>query len=180
VLPRVGDDVVLVGHSYAGAVVTHATGPAHDIAGNVAHLVYVAAFALDDGESVSGFNRANGRLPVALDEAVVVGDDGCSRLDPDAAPAALYGSCPPAAVRAAVARLDAQPLESFRQTVTGSPRQSIASTYVRCTLDQAVHIDRQAEMAARCRTVVTLECDHSPFLAMPEAVAEILEPLAKA
>src|SRR5437588_12900158 len=46
VLDRLDGDVLLVGHSYGGAVVTEAgTHPA------VRRLVYVAAFCLDDGES---------------------------------------------------------------------------------------------------------------------------------
>ena len=48
VLDTIGGPVILVGHSYGGAVISEA--------GNhpkVASLVYIAAFALDDGESVS-------------------------------------------------------------------------------------------------------------------------------
>ena len=173
------DEVLLVGHSYGGAVITHACGPAHAVAGRVAHLVYLTAFALDDGESVRGFGRSRPRRELALDKAVIAGDDGTSRIDPDAAPAAFYGSCPPAAVSAAVARLGPQPVAAFQQPVAGSPRASIASTFVRCTLDEAIAIERQDELAARCARVVTLECDHSPFLAMPTAVADVLEPLAR-
>jgi pimeloyl-ACP methyl ester carboxylesterase len=179
VLGGFDDEVVLVGHSYAGAVVTHATGSAHAVADRVSHLVYLAGFALDDGESVWGFSRSRPRVPVALDAAVVGGDDGTSRLDPDKAPAALYGRCPPGAVAAAVARLGPHPLASFQQPVAGSPRATIASTYVKCTVDEAVHIDLQEELAERCGHVVTFECDHSPFLAMPAAVADVLEPLAR-
>jgi pimeloyl-ACP methyl ester carboxylesterase len=177
VLAAFDDDVVLVGHSYGGAVVTHATGSAHAVANRVAHLVYVTAFALDDGESVWGFSRSRPRLPVALDAAVIDDDNGTTHLDPDAAPAALYGSCPPSAVRAAVARLGPHPVASFQQPVAGSPRATIGSTYVKCTADQAIHIRHQDELAARCGQIVTLDCDHSPFLAMPVAVADVLEPL---
>jgi pimeloyl-ACP methyl ester carboxylesterase len=177
VLAGIDDEVVLVGHSYGGAVITQAAGSAHTIANRVAHLVYLTGFALDDGESVWKFARSRPRLSVALDAAVVGGDDGMSHVDPDAAPAALYGSCPPAAVSAAVARLGPQPVASFEQPVAGSPRATIHSTYVRCTADQAIHIERQDELAARCEQVVTLDCDHSPFMSMPVAVADVLEPL---
>jgi hypothetical protein len=149
------------------------------VADRVAHLVYLTAFALDDGESVWGFSRSRPRRRVALDAAVVGGDDGVTRLDPDAAPAALYGLCPPAAVSAAVARLGPQRVASFQQPVAGSPRATISSTYVKCTADQAIHIELQDELAARCDNIVTLECDHSPFVAMPVAVADVLEPLTK-
>src|SRR2546421_1919686 len=48
VLATHGDPVILVGHSYGGAVITEAGNDP-----NVAGLVYIAAFALDNGESVS-------------------------------------------------------------------------------------------------------------------------------
>jgi pimeloyl-ACP methyl ester carboxylesterase len=179
VLAGFDDEVVLVGHSYGGAVVTQATGSAHAAADRVSHLVYLTAFALDDGESVWTFARSRPRLPVALDAAVLGGDDGTSRLDPGMAPAALYGMCPPAAVDAAVARLGPQPVASFQQPVAGSPRATIASTYVKCRADQAIHIDLQEELAARCDHVVTFESDHSPFIGMPVAVADVLEPLTR-
>jgi hypothetical protein len=106
-------------------------------------------------------------------------DDGTTRIDPDQAQAALYAMCPPAEISAAIARLDAQPVASFQQPVAGSPRATIGSTYVKCTADQAVHIDLQDELAARCDHIVTFECDHSPFLVMPVEVADVLEPLTK-
>ncbi|HUG74883.1 MAG TPA: alpha/beta hydrolase family protein [Acidimicrobiia bacterium] len=45
------DDVVLVGQSYGGAVIT---GVADRVPGRVGHLVYLDAFVLEDGESVNG------------------------------------------------------------------------------------------------------------------------------
>ena len=79
------ENPVLVGHSYGGAVITQAAVwfPA------VAHLVYLAAFALDDGESVMGALRAFPRHDVALSAAMRPLDDGTSVLDPAVAGAAL-------------------------------------------------------------------------------------------
>ena len=50
---------------------------------------------------------------------------------------------------------------------------------MKCTADEAIHIDLQDELAGRCDHIVTFDCDHSPFLAMPGAVADILEPLTR-
>ena len=61
VLAGFDDEVVLVGHSYGGAVVTHAAGSAQAVADRVSHLVYLTAFALDDGESVWTFARSRPR-----------------------------------------------------------------------------------------------------------------------
>ena len=173
-LAAIGGRTVLVGHSYGGAVITEA---AH-LHPDVDHLVYLCAFALDEGESVMGFLAAQPRAAVALSFAVRPGADGSTVLDPELAPAALYGDCPPSVVAAALARLSPQPTATMTQPVTGSPRQRVPSTYVCCGRDEAVHPDHQATMAARCTEVVELDCDHSPFLSQVDAVADLLARLA--
>jgi pimeloyl-ACP methyl ester carboxylesterase len=164
-------DVVLAGHSYGGAVITHAAAARSD----VAHLVYIAAFALDDGESVIGALRSLDRRDTGLRAAQRPGDDGTSTLDPELAAPALYGQCPPATVAAALPRLSAQPDATMTEAVAGSPRATIDSSYVVCLRDQAVHPDHQRVLAARCTHQIDLDTDHSPFLSRPSELAEILE-----
>ena len=162
---------VLVGHSYAGAVITEAAIRS-DVA--IDHLVYVAAFALDEGESVFDVvnNVAGG--PVRLSEAMQSDGAGSFVLDGgDATRQALYGASPPDVVAAALARLDVQP-------ATGSPRAELGSTYVVCNGDDAVHPQQQAAMAERCGARVTLDSDHSPFLSAIPALADVIEGRARA
>jgi pimeloyl-ACP methyl ester carboxylesterase len=172
---RNGSDVVLAGHSYGGAVITEAAGHGD----GVAHLVYLAAFALDAGESVLGFLGAQERHDVALALALRPRDDGSSVIDPDLAPAAFYGECPADTVPAALARLSPQPMSTFGQAITASPRASVASTYVVCRRDEAIHPEHQRVMAARCTHVVELDTDHSPFLSAVAATADVLEAVAR-
>ncbi len=162
--------VILVGHSYGGAVITEAAVASEW----VAHLVYLTAFALDTGESVLSLLGSLPLAPVGLSAAMVPRDDGTIVLQPDLCPEALYGKCSPGAVAAAIARLCPQPAATFTQKVTGSPRDTIGSTYVCCELDDAISITHQRAMAARCDTVVSLATDHSPFTSMPDATADIL------
>jgi pimeloyl-ACP methyl ester carboxylesterase len=170
VLARQTHPVVLVGHSYGGAVITEAAARSTGIA----HLVYVAAFALDAGESVTSLLGSLPRVEVALAAAIVAGDDGVSTIDPARAAGAFYGRCPPDVVRSALPRLTPQPLGTFAQAVSGDPRSTIDSTYVACTLDQAVAHAHQAVMAQRCTTSVTLETDHSPFASMIVETADVI------
>lgn len=174
VLRQIGVPAVLVGHSYGGVVITEAAGRHPDIA----HLVYLTAFALEPGESVMSLLTSLPTAHVALGEAIMARDDGTSVIDASKAAAAFYGECPTAAVDAAVARLSPQPMVTFVGAVTASPRDLVASTYVRCTLDQAIHISHQDVMAQRCGKVLTLETDHSPFLSRAPETATIIHEIA--
>ncbi len=175
-LAQRGDaDVVLVGHSYGGAVITQAAASVT----NVAHLLYVAAFALDEGESVMGLLGALPPASIALAAAMRIGDDGLATLDPDLAPGALYGDGSPELAAAALARVSAQAMASFTQPVTVSPRRTIDSTYVLCTRDEAVAPAHQRVMAARCAHTVELDSNHSPMITHTAELAEVIEALAR-
>lgn len=165
---------VLVGHSYGGGVITQAAEWHTD----VSHLVYLAAFALLEGESIRGSLRNFPPEEVELAAAMVPHADGTTVLDPVLGPPALYGDCPPEVIAAAVARWSPQPHVAMNQPVTGSPLGRIPSTYVVCTRDRAVHPNHQAAMAARCTHRVTLDCDHSPFVSRVADVAALLHRLA--
>ena len=76
--------VILVGHSYGGAVISQAgTDP------NVAGLVYITAFALDNGESVGALIKS---APAgAPAPPILPPQDGFLLLDPEKFPAVLCG-----------------------------------------------------------------------------------------
>lgn len=173
---RQAGPIALVGHSYGGAVITQAAAGRDD----VAHLGYIAAFALDDGESVLGALGGFDKRDVDLAAAMVPTADGnATTLDPAVAADALYGSCPPAAIASSIPRLSPQPMATMIEKVDGSPRQHIDSTYVVCTHDRAVHPDHQATMAARCTHRIDLDTDHSPFISDVIATADIVESIAR-
>ena len=161
--------VVLVGHSYGGAVITEASAGCR----NVIHLVYLAAFALDIGEAVMSMSQSAVATPVAINSAIVFGEH-TSTISPSLATAAFYGSCPATVAKASGQRLCAQPNSTFVQPVTVAGWKTIPSTYLRCTLDEAVPFGVQAEMATRCTFVETFVTDHSPFASMPDATADLI------
>jgi pimeloyl-ACP methyl ester carboxylesterase len=105
--------------------------------------------------------------------------DGTLLLDPAAAGPALYGDCSEADIAAALARLGPQPMATLGQPIRTASWRTIPSTYVVCTEDRSITVEAQRIMAARCGHVVELTASHSPFLSRPDAVADILEPLAQ-
>jgi hypothetical protein len=165
---------VLVGHSYGGAVI----GEAKAVNDNVFHLVYLAAYVLDIGESVIDLTRSMPEATTALGPAMVI-TDGSSTIDPEQAHGAFYNRCDPMVTPANVVRLCPQPFATFTQPATVAAWHAIASTYVRCTDDQAVALAHQDIMAARCTHVETLATDHSPFSSMPVETAEIIARIAR-
>lgn len=171
----IGGDVTLVGHSYGGAVISEA---AHLLADEstvaVTRLVYVAAFCLSKGESIADFNGRQQTEHDMLSAAVRDLGDGTLALDPDGAVAALYQCTHPAMARAAVARLSPQPIMTVLQPMRGEPWRTVPSTYVLCEQDNGIPASQQREMAQRCRELVVLDTDHSPFVSAPAPLADVL------
>jgi pimeloyl-ACP methyl ester carboxylesterase len=168
--------VILVGHSYGGAVITEA-GPNP----NVARLVYLTAFCLDEGESLLGKVTAGATAEQAAQTAALFVDqgDGTMVVAEDFIIPMFYGDCSAGDVAFAMARLGAQPMASFVQPVQRTSWRTTPSTYVVCAQDGAIAPGIQRDMAARCSTTVTLEASHSPFFSMPGAVADVLAAAAE-
>lgn len=166
-------DVVLVGHSYGGAVITDAAAGRSDLA----HLVYLTAFALLAGESVMDPLGALPPETTALQACMQSDDDGNFTIDPSGAIAAFYAECDPTVAQAAVARLGAQPMSTFTQPVRAAS-STVPSTYVFCARDAAIHPHHQAYLAQRCGARIDLDTDHSPMLSSVDELATILAGLA--
>jgi pimeloyl-ACP methyl ester carboxylesterase len=164
-----GPEVTLIGHSYGGAVITRAAALT-----SVSHLIYIAAFALEDGESVNGFLRAAPRHRVELADAIRPAEDGTTTLDPDVIGPIFYPTLDPTERAALTARHSPQPNAAMTQAVTGNPRPTTPSTYVLCNRDRTVHPEHQRIMAERCDTTIELARDHYPFIEDPSESAGII------
>ena len=160
------DPPVLLGHSYGGAVITDVTG--------AAHLVYLAAFVPDVGESSVSLNGRDGLINAALR----VVDDGSTEVRPGLADDHLYADCTPEQQAWARSLLVPQSGRAGRGSPTRTAWRGTPSTYVVCTEDPPVAPDIQRRMAERCGSMVELEASHSAFLSRTAEVAAILVALA--
>lgn len=164
---QVDGPVVLVGHSYAGSVITEAAPEVTSLEG----LFYIAATVPDIGQSHSDCARLV-RIRTEMDSAIHV-DGPLLRLDLDAAVIALYQDCSPERREWAKSRLSIQTFASFRGTRTASS-VDVPTRYVLCRRDHALDASLQELLSKRCDEVVEIESDHSPFLSHSEELTEIL------
>jgi len=168
------DSVVLVGHSYGGAVITEAGDhPA------VAHLVYLAGFPIRPDESCAQAAPAEAdeldtRGRTDLGSGFVPGADGTVSLDPAVAKPCLYNDCDETTAQWALERLGPQRLTSLSDSPTRAAWRTRPSTYVVCAADLTVHPDLQRILARRCGSTVEWPTGHSPFLSEPQRVADLL------
>lgn len=165
--------VILVGHSYGGAVITEAgTDP------KVAGLVYIAAFALDKGESVSTLIKsapAGAPVPPILPPV-----DGFLMLDTAKFPASFAGDVNPAE---AAFMADSQVpwgVNALDGTITEPAWKAKPSWYLVTTEDRMIPPDAQRLMSKRAgATVVEVKGSHAIYVSQPQAVANIIEAAAK-
>ena len=166
-LATVGGPVVLVGHSYGGAVISEAASRIDHLVG----LVYLAALRPKVGQSASEAARV---VPVrtAMDDGLKV-DGPFVRLGGDDAATSLYLECSPEVQAWAIPQLVRQTLASFRSRRT-TPDADVPSRYVLCSNDRALDPSLQGEMAKGCGEVIELSSDHSPYLSHPGQCAELI------
>src|SRR5262245_43964292 len=121
----VGGPVILCGHSYGGAVITEAGQEP-----NVQRLVYLAAFACDEGESPANTAPDAPAPTTTLEGALVISDDGVTiSLDPTNAPASFFHDCAPQDIDAALERLRSMLLECLSTPVATPAWRDKLSTY---------------------------------------------------
>jgi pimeloyl-ACP methyl ester carboxylesterase len=159
--------VVLVGHSYAGSVITESAPRVADLVG----LFYIAATVPEIGQSHSDTARLV-RVRTLMDSAIRV-EGPLLLLDLEIAPLALYQESSPELREWACSRLSTQTLASFRSART-APSVQAPRRYVLCRHDQALDPSLQALVSQRCDEVVEIESDHCPFLSHIDRLADIL------
>jgi pimeloyl-ACP methyl ester carboxylesterase len=152
--------VVVVAHSYGGAVVTQA---ADDLA-NVRHLVYISGFQLDVGEALKD-------IPVADVIWWEVHDDISIVPDPHTV---FFNDLPREAADKAVARLRPITALTAVQPLTSAAWRTIPSTYVVTERDNSFAVKAQEALAARAGRVYRLPSGHVPLLSMPSVVAALI------
>jgi pimeloyl-ACP methyl ester carboxylesterase len=170
---QVGPTIV-AGHSYGGQIVTAVGTDAPNAVG----LVYIAAFALDEGETLGGL-LSQGPTPPAL-EHLFTDKQGFGWLSEDDFVHHFAADVDP--VRARVMYAVQQPLAGSAFTdVLGVPAwRSLPTWYLVATQDQAIPPDAERLFANRMgATTVEVAASHVAMVSHPAVVAQLVRTAAE-
>ena len=165
--------VILVGHSYGGAVITEAgTDP------NVAGLVYITAFAPDGGESVASLIKDP--PPGAPVPPILPPVDGFLALDRSKFAASFAADVEPEKAEFMANSQVPWGLAALNGAVTEPAWASKPSWYLVATDDRMIPPAAQRLMSKRAGANVSeVRGSHAVYVSQPEAVAEIIKKAAK-
>ncbi|MEV0977667.1 alpha/beta hydrolase [Streptomyces sp. NPDC049915] len=183
VAAQIDGPVVLVGHSYGGALITVA-GTTENVVG----LVYVAAYALEEGESLG---ELQGRFPASSlvsslkqwtyplpggEPAVEV------TITEDAFPSVFAADVPAETTKALAAAQRPLAAAAFEETASAAAWKTKPSWALVATADQAINPEVERFGAKRAgATIVELEgASHAVAVSQPEAVADLIREAVRA
>jgi pimeloyl-ACP methyl ester carboxylesterase len=175
VLGRQDGPTIVAGHSYGGQIMT-ALGPD---APNVAGLVYIAAFGLDEGESIGGL-LAQGGPPTPALAHLDIDKQGFAWLPEDDFVKHFAADVDP--VKARVMFAVQQPLAtSTFEDVMGVPAwKSHPSWFLVAADDQAIPPDAERQFAKRMgATTIEIATSHVAMVSHPDEVAQLIETAAE-
>jgi pimeloyl-ACP methyl ester carboxylesterase len=173
--------VVLVGHSYGGAVISAATAPA----GKIKSLVYVAGYALDSGESggTMGDRFPEGTLGQALAPPVPLADGSKDLYILPAKFWAQFAADVPEA-KAANMAVTQRPVTAaaLAEPAVMAGWKTVPSWFIYGSLDKNIPRSAHAFMASRAKARETIEVkgsSHVVMLSHPAEVAAMIERAAR-
>jgi len=165
-----GGPVVLVGHSYGGSIITEAGNNP-----NVSALVYIAAFALDDGDSCASIEQA---LPQAS-KAFKSDSNGNWWIDQEHFAADFAADVPPAESHYMAISQVPISTDSFTHKVTSPAWKSKPTWYMVATADRSINPDQERMMAKRANAkTVEVNASHVAYMSHPKETVKLIEEAA--
>jgi len=162
--------VVLVGHSYGGSIITEA--------GNnpkVSALVYIAAFALDDGESCASIEQA---LPQAS-TAFKPDSNGNWWIEQAHFAADFAADVPPAVSHFMAISQVPISTDSFTHKVTNPAWKTKPTWYMVAAADRSINPQQERMMAKRAHaTTVEVNSSHVAYMSHAKETAKLIEEAA--
>jgi pimeloyl-ACP methyl ester carboxylesterase len=164
--------VVLVGHSYGGSIITEAGNHPKVVA-----LVYIAAFALDEGESCASIEQA---VPQAS-KAFKPDSNGNWWIEQEHFAADFAADIPKE--KAAFMAISQVPIstDSFTHKVTTPAWRHKPTWYMVATEDRSINPAQERMMAKRAKAkTVEVEASHVAYISYPKETVKLIEEAATA
>jgi pimeloyl-ACP methyl ester carboxylesterase len=175
VLDRQDGPTVVAGHSYGGQVITALGTDAPNVAG----LVYIAAFGLDQGESL-GSLLSQGPVTPALAH-LAVDKQGFGWLSEGDFVDHFAGDVDPVTAKALYAVQQPIAMSIFEEVMDVPAWKTLPSWYLVAADDEALPPDAERLFATRMgATTVEIPSSHVAMVSHPREVAELIETAAKA
>jgi hypothetical protein len=163
---RYGGSAIVVAHSYAGAPVSEGLAGVHA----VRHIVYLAAWQLDVGESALGVAGGSPAPWCHFD------GDVARVADPHDV---FFSDVPRRDAEWASRKLQPTSCAAFRESVIAAAWHTVPNTYVVCEYDRALPVELQNRLATRATRIERLRTGHSPFLSRPAELTQLIIDIAK-
>ncbi|MBV9681367.1 MAG: alpha/beta hydrolase [Solirubrobacterales bacterium] len=171
---QVDGPVLLVGHSYGGAVITEAGGLE-----NVVGLVYVAAFAPDAGESLGQITE---QMPPAAAANIAPDSDGYVWIAQDKFRESFCQDLPADEALVMAVTQKAPVGSTFGNSISDPAWKKKPCWYQVSTADRMIHPDNERKMAERMgpRKTIELDASHASLASQPVAIVDLIEEAATA
>jgi len=169
-IDAMGGPVVLVGHSYGGSIISEAGNDP-----NVAALVYIAAFALDEGESCASIETA---VPQAS-KAFKPDSNGNWWIEQDHFAADFAADIPPAESHYMAISQVPISTDSFTHKVTSPAWKNKPTSYMVASADRSINPQQERMMAKRAKAkTVEVNASHVAYMSHPKETAKLIEEAA--
>jgi pimeloyl-ACP methyl ester carboxylesterase len=173
-IKQVDGPVLLVGHSYGGAVITQAG----DLP-NVVGLVYVAAFAPDAGENLAQIGDWRAAQAAAAGN-VAPDSDGYVWIKQDKFRESFCQDLPADEALVMAVTQKAPVGSTFGDTISDPAWKKKPTWYQVSTADRMIHPDSERQMAERMkpRSTIELDASHASLASQPAAIAALIDQAA--
>jgi pimeloyl-ACP methyl ester carboxylesterase len=169
-IDAMGGPVVLVGHSYGGSIISEVGNDP-----KVSALVYIAAFALDDGESRASIEQA---LPQAS-KAFRPDSNGNWWIEPEHFAADFAADVPPTVSHYMAQSQVPISTDSFTHKVTSPAWKAKPTWYMVATADRSINPDQERMMAKRANAkTIEVNSSHVAYMSHPKETAKLVEEAA--
>jgi pimeloyl-ACP methyl ester carboxylesterase len=173
-IKQIDGPVLLVGHSYGGAVITQAGNLP-----NIVGLVYVAAFAPDAGENLGQISEWRPAQAAAAGN-IAPDSDGYVWIKQDKFQESFCQDLPDDEALVMAVTQKAPVGSTFGDTVSDPAWKQKPTWYQVSTGDRMIHPDSERQMAERMKPHSTIELDasHASLASQPTAIAGLIDQAA--